>query len=112
MYVLINNRKIEIHDCDDFYSRFKGLMFTNQFDYGLRFSECNSIHTFFMMKNIDVVMTDKDNNVLYIYRNVRPWRVILPKRNVFHTYEFPSGTIKRDIKKINVKGLIDAVGKK
>lgn len=106
MYILVDNKKMKVYDCDDFYSRFKGLMFTKNFDYGLRLSKCNSIHTFFMMTSIDVVMTDGDNNVLFVYKNVKPWRIILPKKGVVNTYELPNGTIKKNIKKINIKDLI------
>ena len=89
-------------DCVDFYSRFKGLMFTNQFDYCMRFKNCSSIHTFFMKVNIDVIMTDKDNNVLFTFRGLKPWKVIFPKAGVYNVYELPSGSIKSDIKKVKV----------
>jgi hypothetical protein len=63
-----------------------------QLDYGLCFPKCNSIHTFFMFQSIDVVMTDESNKILYIYRNFKPWKVILPKKNVYFTYELPSNS--------------------
>lgn len=102
MYVLIDKKKYSLIDCVSFYDRFKGLMFTRDFDYCMRFSHCNSIHTFFMSVCIDVVMTDKDNNVLYVFKNVSPFRVILPKKNVFNVYELPSGSVKNNIKKVKV----------
>ena len=102
MYVLIGKKKFELIDCISFYSRFRGLMFTSSFDYCMRFKKCNSIHTFFMSTNIDVIMTDKDDNVLYIFKDVKPWRVILPKRDVYNVYELPSGSIKNNIKKVKV----------
>lgn len=101
MYVLIKNKKYDLVDCISFHDRFKGLMFTNDFDYCMRFSKCNSIHTFFMKTSIDVVMTDKDDNVLYVFKSVKPWRVILPRKGVYSTYEFPGGSID-NIKKIKV----------
>jgi len=39
--------------------------------------------------NIDVYMTDKNNKILYIYKNLKPGRIILPKKNVYYTYETP-----------------------
>ena len=77
-------------------------MFTREFDYCMRFGNCSSIHTFFMSTSIDVVMTDIDNNVLFIFRDVSPFRVILPKKGVYNVYELPSGSVKHDIKKIKV----------
>lgn len=102
MHVLVGRKKFNLIDCVDFYSRFKGLMFTKDFDYCMRFSKCNSIHTFFMYTDIDVVMTDKNDNVLFIFRNVKPYRVILPKKGVYSVYEFPGGSIKNNVKKVKV----------
>lgn len=102
MYVLVGGSKYDLVDSISFYDRFKGLMFTRNFDFCMRFRRCNSIHTFFMYTCIDVVMTDKDDNVLYIFKCVRPWRFILPKKNVYNVYEFPSGSIKNNIKKVRV----------
>jgi uncharacterized membrane protein (UPF0127 family) len=62
--------------------------------HGLLFKKCNAIHTFFMYQPIDVIMTDVDNNILYMYENLPPWRVILPKKGVCYTYELPVGSIK------------------
>lgn len=56
----------------------------------LLFDKCNSIHTFFMRKNIDVIMCDNNNKVLYYYPNLGRNRVILPKMNVRKTYETPA----------------------
>lgn len=102
MYILIGKKKYDLYECDDFYSRFKGLMFVKSFDYCLRFGRCNSIHTFFMSTNIDVIMTDRNNNVLYAFKGVKPWRVILPKKDVYNVYELPSGSITSNIKKVKV----------
>jgi len=102
MYVLIDKKKYDLIDCVSFYDRFKGLMFTRDFDYCVRFGKCNSIHTFFMSTNIDVVMTDIDNNVLFVFKNVSPWRVILPKKDVYNVYELPGGSVKHSIKKVKV----------
>lgn len=92
-------KDIEIKKYDNFFDKFKGLMFKKNFDYGVRI-RCNGIHTFFMKENIDVILTDKDNNVLFIYKNLKPWKIVLPKKGVYYTYEVPSGIINLDIKKI------------
>lgn len=77
---------MKIKEANTFIEKFKGLMFTKDFDYILKI-KCNGIHTFFMKTNIDVILTDKNDKILYIYRNVKPWRIILPKKNVTYTYE-------------------------
>ena len=89
MYLFVSQKKIIVKECKSFYSRFMGLMFKKDFDYGLRFPKCNSIHSFFMKQNISVIMTDKDNRILYIDPVVKPWSVILPRKDVYYVYEFP-----------------------
>ena len=42
-------------------------MLKKEINYCLRF-KTNSIHTFFMKENIDIVMTNKNNKVLYILK--------------------------------------------
>ena len=86
--------KIDIYEAKSFKERLFGLMFKKNINYGLLFKNCNSIHTFFMKENIDVVMTDKNNKILYIKKNMKKNRIILPKKGVYNTYEFPNNFIK------------------
>ena len=98
--MIIKNMEVKV--CNNFFNRFKGFMFTRNINYGLCFPKCNSIHTMFMLKPIDVVMTDKDFKVLYIFKNVKPYRIILPKKNVYYTFEFPANKLEFNInEKIN-----------
>lgn len=86
--------KIKIYEAKTFKQRLFGLMFKKNIDYALLFRNCNSIHTFFMKENIDVVMTNKNNKVIYIKKNMKKNRIILPKKGVYNTYEFPANFIK------------------
>ena len=90
MIITKDKTSIEVKYCNNFFNRFKGFMFKKNIDKCLCFPKCNSIHTFFMLKKIDVIMTDKDYNVLYIYKNLSPYKIILPKCNVYYTFEFPT----------------------
>lgn len=87
----IKNNNISIHliVCNTFFKRLKGFMFKKNIRCALEFPKCNSIHTFFMLKPIDVIMTDKDYKILYIFKNLKPYRVIFPKKNVYYTFELP-----------------------
>jgi len=62
---------------DTFYMRFKGLMgrtnLSNQT--GLKIDPCNSIHCFFMKMPIDVIFLSKDDEVVKIIHDMKPWRV-------------------------------------
>ena len=64
-------------------------MFTKKIDKCLCFPKCNSVHTFFMLKPIDIIMTDKNYKILYIFKNVKPYKIILPKKDVYYTFEIP-----------------------
>tara|TARA_B100000927_G_C16418690_1_gene450412 strand:- start:20 stop:355 length:336 start_codon:yes stop_codon:yes gene_type:complete len=39
---------------------------------------CNSIHTFFMRFNIDVIFLDKNFRIIKIFRDMPPWRMTMP----------------------------------
>lgn len=81
---------MKIKVCTNIKERFFGLMFIKQkLNYGLCFPKCNSIHTFFMKQSIDVIMTNKNHQILYIYSNLKPRKIILPKKEVYYTYELP-----------------------
>ncbi|MDD2377562.1 MAG: DUF192 domain-containing protein [Bacilli bacterium] len=95
MILNVNDKKINIKEYKTFIERFKGLMFIRKpIDYGICFKKCNAIHTFFMFQSIDIIMTDKENNIIHIYRKLKPFRIILPKKNVYYTYELPKDVTK------------------
>lgn len=104
MELVYGNKKIKIIECKSFFSRFKGFMLKKKIDYALLFNKCNSIHTFFMKSNIDVIMCDKDDNIMYYYNNLKKNNVIFPKKGVYKTIELPVNFF--DIK-LNTKVRID-----
>ena len=87
MYIIDNKRKYKVKMCIKFKDRLLGLMFKKNINEILCFPKCNSIHTFFMFNNIDVYICDKDYNILYIYKNLKPFKIILPKKNVKYIFE-------------------------
>ena len=91
MKLMYSDKDIELIMCNSFYSRLMGFMFRENINNALLFNRCNSIHTFFMKKNIDVIMCDKDNNILFYYNNFPKNKVILPKKDVCKVFETPSG---------------------
>ena len=91
MKLLYNNKDIDLYECKSFFSRLKGFMFTKNIDKALLFDSCNSIHTFFMKENIDVIMCDNDNKVLFVYKDLPKNKIILPKKRVRKVFETPSG---------------------
>ena len=104
MNLIYEDKEIKVIECKSFFSRFKGFMFKKKIDYALLFNKCNSIHTFFMRTNIDVIMCDKDNKVLYYYNNLGKNKVILPKMDVSKVIELPVGYFNIELnKKIELK---------
>ena len=83
------DKELELVECRSFFSRFKGFMLCRDINKALLFKRCNSIHTFFMLENIDVILCNEDNVILYYYKDMGPNRVILPKKGVTRVYEVP-----------------------
>lgn len=92
MYIKCGKIKVYFEDEKKFFKRLKGFMFRLEpIDKGKRFPKCRSIHTYFMFQRIDIIMTDKDNKILYMYPSFGSERIIFPKKKVYYTYEFPIG---------------------
>ena len=89
MKLIYENKEIDLIECKTFFKRFLGFMFKKNINYALVFNNCNSIHTFFMKEKIDVIMCDKDDNILYFYKNLKKNKIILPKKKVYKVYETP-----------------------
>lgn len=83
---------MEVKKAINIKSRLLGLMFKRNINYILMIPNCNGVHTFFMREKIDIVLTDRDNKILFVYKNIKPNRIILPKKGVKNTFEFPSST--------------------
>ncbi len=66
-----------------------GFMGKKNIDIALMFNKCNSIHTFFMKENIDIIMCDNNNKILFYYKDLQKNKIILPKRNVKKVFETP-----------------------
>ena len=91
MKLVYNNKKIDIIECKSFFSRLKGFMFNNNINHALLFNRCNSIHTFFMKKNIDVIMCNRDNKIIYYFHDLGKNKIIWPKKDTYKTIELPVG---------------------
>lgn len=93
MILQTNQKKIKLKIYTKFHERLLGFMFQKRkIATGICFPKCNSIHTFFMFQSIDVIMTDKDQVILKIYPALKPWKLILPQKKVYYTYELPINT--------------------
>lgn len=104
MKLVFKNREIELKECKSFYSRLMGFMFKKNISSALLFNRCDSIHTFFMKENIDVIMCNKDNVILFFYKDLPKNKIIWPKKGVYRVFETPSGYFDIEIgKKMIIK---------
>lgn len=81
---------------DSFWIRFKGLMGKKSISPGnaLLLVPCKSIHMLFMRFPIDAVFLDKNNRVVYLLENLKPWRVSPVVKQAYSVLELPAGMIK------------------
>ena len=86
--------KINIKEAKSFKDRFLGLMFKKNINHGLLFKNCMSIHTFFMKEKIDIIATDKNDKIIKVYKNVKPWKILIAPCGTKNIYELPKNTIK------------------
>ncbi len=104
MVIENNGKTTQVKYYNNFFNRLMGFMFKKNFNYAICFPKCNSVHTFFMREKIDIIMTDKNYNIIYIYKNFKPWKIILPKKNIYYTFEIPINKLNFNIgDKINIK---------
>ena len=89
-YIEKNGKKIDIILMNSFTKKLVGLMFKKApIKEAYLFKNTNGIHTFFMRQNINVLLLSKDYKILKVIKNLKPWKVIMPKKNVKYTIELP-----------------------
>lgn len=97
MKLKIGKKNYDVIVAKSFRKRLIGLMGKTDIDYGMLFPKCNSIHTYFMKENIDVVGLDENNEVIYMYQNLEPNRVIKIKnaQNKTSILELPANASQK-----------------
>lgn len=95
MYIKLKNRKVKLIEANTFWERFKGLKFVlGPLKYGVRFPKKKSSNTNFLLEKIDVILTDKEEKILYLIENIGTEKKIRRKKNVCNTYFVPRDTVK------------------
>jgi len=97
MVIIMDNlylQKDKIKLCKNFKDRLLGKMFQKKINNQiLCFPKCNSIHTFFMFKNIDIIITDENRKIIKIITNLKPWKIIFPIKKAYYIYEIDHNII-------------------
>lgn len=90
MYIKTKNKKIKLIEANTFWERLKGLKFVlGPLEYGVRFPKKKSSNTNFLFERVDVILTDKEEKILYLYSNVGTEKWIHRKKGVYNTYFVP-----------------------
>jgi len=78
-----------------FFSRLKGLLGTKQLGEGeaLILEPCQSIHTFFMKYDLDIIFLDKKNIIVGVAEHLKPNRLSSFYRKASKAVELPSGGV-------------------
>ncbi len=92
MEIIINNRVFNLIVANTFIKRFIGLMGKKNITYGIFIPKTKAIHTFFMSDNIDIIMIDKNNKVIFYKKNLNKNKIII-KKKAYHTIELPKNSI-------------------
>ena len=94
MYIKINNKNIEIIECNTFKERFKSLKFILEpITYGIKIPNKRLISTYFFCQKVDIMVTDHDNKIIKLYENMKSEKKIflLKKYNIYY---LPLNTVK------------------
>ena len=88
---------------DTFWARFIGLLSRSaiQENEGLLITRCNSIHMFFMRFSIDVFFVNKNNVVVGLVSNIKPFRLSPMFFEANYCIEVLPGTIARSQTQLN-----------
>lgn len=93
---------MNIKKCESFKDRFMGMMFLKEkTDTGYYFKKCHSIHTFFCKYKLDVVLLNKNDEVITVKYNLRPGKVYF--FNCYSIIEFQSNNLNFYIQKDTFK---------
>ena len=71
-----DDENIKVKIANNFFKKLIGFMGKKDFDYGIIFPKTNSIHTFFMKENIDVIGFDNHGIIIFKAVNVEKNKVI------------------------------------
>jgi len=86
---------------DTFWQRLRGLLGKKGLNgnESMYFKNCNSIHTFFMKFDLDVIFVDRDLKIVDVKRNLKPNRMTIPLIHAAHVFEFEGGQLHSELQK-------------
>ncbi len=87
-----SNKIADVYIADTFLKRFLGYMFRKKPHYdAILLKPCNSIHTFFMRFEIDVIFVNEDLEIVKKIEGLKPGRIITAVKGATMMLEARSG---------------------
>ena len=91
MKITLSYKTVELENvliADTFFARFKGYMFQKKPRYkAILIKPCNSIHTFFMKFDLDVLFIDENMKVIKKLEALKPNKMIMPIKEAKYVLE-------------------------
>lgn len=95
MYLIINNKKLKIEELTTFKQKFKSLKFNFiQIDKAIKLTNKKLINTYFFCQKVDLVVTNKNEIIIYKEEKVPTEKMYFPKKNTKNIYFLPLNTAK------------------
>lgn len=91
MYIKIEKEKYDVIYLNTFWLKLKSLKFYLEPIEDIYMMRRKGLTTYWFCQNVDIIETDKDNKIVYIYRKFRPDKILFPKRKVSYIYLTPVG---------------------
>lgn len=85
MKLKIEDKYITLKNANTFFKRFFGLMGKRSFQYGIYFPKVNSVHTFFMKENIDIIAINEENEIIFKSVNTPKNKIITINNKIKNT---------------------------
>lgn len=95
MYLKINKKKkLEVREL----TKFRERLFTLQFifepiDYVVKIPKKRKTHTYFFFQRVDVLMTDKEEKIVWMMEKIKTETKIRRRKNGYNIYFLPLGTV-------------------
>ena len=91
MYIKIEKKKYDVIYLNTFWLKLKSLKFYLEPIVDIYMMRRKGLTTYWFCQNVDIIETDKDNKIIYIYKKFKADKILLPRRKVLYIYLTPVG---------------------